>query len=170
MADNKITEYNSHAAPATGDQFFMIGASEEYRIDYDALANAILDKLTSKTYSGINNNLIDAIAALNSSLTNLRLTAVIPNTVVAVGDSVSITADARNAHSVYILIGGTWNHSFIAAVFPNNSNTPVIRNIAMYRESFDEFRIEAKDTWGLTITNVSNVSLPILVYRIGKSN
>ena len=70
MADNKITEYNSHAAPATGDQFFMIGASEEYRIDYDALANAILNKLTSKTYSGINNNVIDAIAALNSRLTN----------------------------------------------------------------------------------------------------
>ena len=72
MADNKITEYNSHAAPATGDQFFMIGASEEYRIDYDALANAILNKLTSKTYSGISNNVIDAIAALNSRLPHLN--------------------------------------------------------------------------------------------------
>jgi hypothetical protein len=68
MADMKITEYNSHNAPATGDQFFMIGTSEEYRIDYDALASAILDKLTTKTYSGISNNVIDAIAALNSSL------------------------------------------------------------------------------------------------------
>ena len=66
MADMKITEYNSHNAPATGDQFFMIGTSEEYRIDYDALASAILDKLTTKTYSGISNNVIDAIAALNS--------------------------------------------------------------------------------------------------------
>lgn len=78
MADNKITEYNSHAAPATGDQFFMIGASEEYRIDYDALANAILNKLTSKTYSGINNNLIDAIAALNSKLRAISPTLVAP--------------------------------------------------------------------------------------------
>jgi hypothetical protein len=68
MADMKITEYNSHNAPATGDQFFMIGTSEEYRIDYDALASAILDKLTTKTYSGISNNVIDAIAALNSNL------------------------------------------------------------------------------------------------------
>ena len=66
MADMKITEYNSHNAPATGDQFFMIGTSEEYRIDYDALASAILDKLTTKTYSGISNNVIDAIAAVNS--------------------------------------------------------------------------------------------------------
>lgn len=65
MADMKITEYNSHNAPATGDQFFMIGASEEYRIDYDALAGAILDKLTTKTYSGLNNNTV--IGALQAT-------------------------------------------------------------------------------------------------------
>lgn len=110
------------------------------------------------------------ITALNNSLTNLKLTAVIPNTVVAVGDSVSITANSNNTHNVYILIGGTWNHSFISAVFPNNGNAPIIRNLAMYRESFDEFRIEAKDAWGLTITNTSNVPQPILVYRIEKYN
>ena len=79
MADMKITEYNSHNAPATGDQFFMIGTSEEYRIDYDALAGAILDKLTTKTYSGINNNVISAIAALNSSANMLSLGTAIPS-------------------------------------------------------------------------------------------
>ena len=49
MADQKINALPVKTAPATGDKVLMIGSAEEYQIDYDQLATAILNKLTSKT-------------------------------------------------------------------------------------------------------------------------
>lgn len=75
MADKMITTYNSHSSPTTDDKFFMVGASEEYLIDYAALAGAILDRLTSKTYSDLSGDtVIDAILgnASDISTTNGR--------------------------------------------------------------------------------------------------
>ena len=51
MADQKINALPTKTSPTTGDKMLMIGAAEEYQIDYDQLADAILNKLTSKTYS-----------------------------------------------------------------------------------------------------------------------
>lgn len=122
MADNKITEYNSHAAPATGDQFFMIGASEEYRIDYDALASTILDKLTTKTYSGISNNVIDAIAALNSSI-NFGVNTSAASTekavyIKAVADAVAETVGITTNKSIlgYVFVSGIDAFSCMGAI------------------------------------------------------
>lgn len=113
MADMKITEYNSHNAPATGDQFFMIGASEEYRIDYDTLASAILDKLTSKTYSDINNNVISAIAALNSRVNAKALKS---------GDDLNTFSDANSVGKYYAASG---------AIASTLSNCPTTNNFVM---------------------------------------
>ena len=46
MADQKINELPVKTAPTTGDRMLMIGSAEEYQIDYDQLATAILNKLT----------------------------------------------------------------------------------------------------------------------------
>lgn len=68
MADQKINALPTKTTPTTGDKVLMSGAAEEYLIDYDKLATAILNKLTSKTYSldQGTKTLIDAIDELNS--------------------------------------------------------------------------------------------------------
>lgn len=64
MADQKINALPTKTAPVTGDKCLMSGAAEEYLIDYDQLATAILNKLTSKTYS-LDQGTKTLIAALN---------------------------------------------------------------------------------------------------------
>ena len=64
MADQKINALPVKTAPATGDKMLMIGAAEEYQIDYDQLATAILNKLTSKTYA-LDQGTKTLVAALN---------------------------------------------------------------------------------------------------------
>ena len=64
MADQKINELPVKTAPTTGDKMLMIGAAEEYQIDYDQLATAILNKLTSKTYT-LDQGTKTLVAALN---------------------------------------------------------------------------------------------------------
>ena len=68
MADQKINELPTKTSPVTGDKCLMSGAAEEYLIDYDKLATAILNKLTSKTFTldQGTKTLIAAINELNS--------------------------------------------------------------------------------------------------------
>lgn len=68
MADQKINALPTKTAPVTGDKCLMSGAAEEYLIDYDKLATAILNKLTSKTFTldQGTKTLIAAINELNS--------------------------------------------------------------------------------------------------------
>ncbi len=51
MADQNITALPVATAPASSDQLLLVGATEEKLIDYDKLADAILQKLTSKQYT-----------------------------------------------------------------------------------------------------------------------
>ena len=64
MADQNITTLPEKTAPATGDKFLGIGTAEEYLIDYDKLADAVLGKLTSKTYA-LDQGTKSLVAALN---------------------------------------------------------------------------------------------------------
>ena len=70
MADQKINALPVKTAPTTGDKMLMIGAAEEYQIDYDQLATAILNKLTSKTYA-LDQGTKTLIAALNELNSNI---------------------------------------------------------------------------------------------------
>ena len=57
------------ATPASGDMFLMEDSEDTKKINYDKLADAILNKLTSKTYSGLETtakNFVTAINELNS--------------------------------------------------------------------------------------------------------
>lgn len=51
MADQNITALPASTTPASSDQLLLVGATEEKLIDYDKLADAILQKLTSKQYT-----------------------------------------------------------------------------------------------------------------------
>ena len=51
MADQNITALPVSTTPESSDQLLLVGATEEKLIDYDKLADAILQKLTSKQYT-----------------------------------------------------------------------------------------------------------------------
>lgn len=75
MADQKINELPTKTAPSTGDKMLMIGTAEEYQIDYDKLASAILDKLATKQYSELDTTaktVLGALDELNSKSYLLR--------------------------------------------------------------------------------------------------
>ena len=67
MADKEINvnALPVKAAPSTGDKMLMIGAAEEYQIDYDQLASAILDKLSTKQYSELDTTAKTVLGALD---------------------------------------------------------------------------------------------------------
>ena len=76
MADNEINvnALPVKTAPAAGDKMLMIGAAEEYQIDYDQLASAILDKLSTKQYSELDTTaktVLGALDELNGKSINL---------------------------------------------------------------------------------------------------
>lgn len=70
MADQNITALPVATTPESSDQILLVGATEEKLIDYDKLADAILNKLTSKNFSldqGAK-TLLQALNELNSKL------------------------------------------------------------------------------------------------------
>ncbi len=51
MADQAINALSTKTAPETSDQLLLVGTGETQLIDYDKLADAILNKITSKNYA-----------------------------------------------------------------------------------------------------------------------
>lgn len=73
MADQAINALPTKSSPSTGDKVLMIGTAEEYQILVDDLATAVLDKLTSKSYTldQGTKTLIAALNELNSKITSV---------------------------------------------------------------------------------------------------
>ena len=69
MADQNITALPVSDTPASSDQLLLVGATEEKLIDYDKLADAILNKLTSKNFS-LDQGTMPLIKALNELNSN----------------------------------------------------------------------------------------------------
>ena len=71
MADQAINALSTKTAPETSDQLLLVGAGEPQLIDYDKLADAILNKITSKNYAldAGQMTLLAALNKLNSDLT-----------------------------------------------------------------------------------------------------
>ena len=72
MADQNITALPVATAPASSDQILLVGAEEEKLIDYDKLADAILNKLTSKNFS-LDQGTMPLVSALNQLNSNAFL-------------------------------------------------------------------------------------------------
>lgn len=64
MADQPINGLPKQTTIADTDSLLAIGASEEYQIDYGKLADAILNKITSKAFT-LDQGSKTLIAALN---------------------------------------------------------------------------------------------------------
>ena len=64
MADQAINALSTKTAPETSDQLLLVGAGELQLIDYDKLADAILNKITSKNYA-LDAGQMTLLAALN---------------------------------------------------------------------------------------------------------
>ena len=75
MANKIISNLTPKTSPAAADVLAIEDTEATKKIDYNALADAILNKITSKTYSvaGSTQTLISAIDALNSNLTSIVL-------------------------------------------------------------------------------------------------
>lgn len=65
MADQEFMSLAQKTSPTAGSNLLMVNSSEAYRIDYDKLADAMLNKLTSKNYSSLETAAKNIIAALN---------------------------------------------------------------------------------------------------------
>ena len=64
MTDQAINALSTKTAPETSDQLLLVGAGEPQLIDYDKLADAILNKITSKNYA-LDAGQMTLLAALN---------------------------------------------------------------------------------------------------------
>lgn len=85
MADQAINALSTKTAPETSDQLLLVGAGEPQLIDYDKLADAILNKITSKKYAldAGTMTLTAALNALNGKLKPFHK-GIIKNTLVTV--------------------------------------------------------------------------------------
>ena len=81
MADQAINALSTKTAPETSDQLLLVGAGEPQLIDYDKLADAILNKITSKNYAldAGQMTLLAALNKLNSDKTKLCINSNISN-------------------------------------------------------------------------------------------
>lgn len=75
MADQAINALPTKSSPSTGDKVLMIGTAEEYQMLLDDLATAVLDKLTSKSYTldQGTKTLIAALNELNSKTSKINM-------------------------------------------------------------------------------------------------
>lgn len=64
MANQAINALSTKTAPETSDQLLLVGTGEPQLIDYDKLADAILNKITSKNYA-LDAGQMTLLAALN---------------------------------------------------------------------------------------------------------
>lgn len=103
MADQAINALPTQSAPKSSDQLVLVGAAEETLIDYEKLADAILNKLTSKTFTldAGQKTIIQALNTLNSDKANYG----------------SYTDDLNN---IPVIV----NEQTIYRVIPNCKNSP----------------------------------------------
>lgn len=64
MADQAINALSTKTTPETSDQLLLVGAGEPQLINYDKLADSILNKITSKNYA-LDAGQMTLLAALN---------------------------------------------------------------------------------------------------------
>ena len=78
MADQAINALSTKTAPETSDQLLLVGAGEPQLIDYDKLADAILNKITSKNYA-LDAGQMTLLAALNKLNSETKKMILLPN-------------------------------------------------------------------------------------------
>ena len=144
MEDQAINALSTKTAPETSDQLLLVGAGEPQLIDYDKLADAILNKIKSKNYA-LDAGQMTLLAALNKLNSesfnngyNLNLTDW--NSISAPGIYSGNGSDAKNSPSYS---EGIWIN---AIAFASNGNKNYITIIAFYGLHIS-VKTKAKETW-----------------------
>jgi hypothetical protein len=144
MADQAINALSTKTTPETSDQLLLVGAGEPQLIDYDKLADSILNKITSKNYA-LDAGQMTLLAALNKLNSesfnngyNLNLTDW--NSISAPGIYSGNGSDAKNSPSYS---EGIWIN---AIAFASNGNKNYITIIAFYGLHIS-VKTKAKETW-----------------------
>lgn len=78
MADQAINALSTKTAPETSDQLLLVGTGEPQLIDYDKLADAILNKITSKNYA-LDAGQMTLLAAINKLNSETKKMILLPN-------------------------------------------------------------------------------------------
>ena len=120
MADQAINALSTKTAPETSDQLLLVGAGEPQLIDYDKLADAILNKITSKNYA-LDAGQMTLLAALNKlnsdKISNDRFTVQhIYYEDTKVSELGGLDACVRDALNNTILKDGAFYGTFVAGI------------------------------------------------------
>ena len=145
MAEKYLGQLTAKSAPATGDILVLEDSEDTKKIDYDALANAILNKLTTKTYTvaGGTNTLIAAIDALNSNSISPKT---LPSTT---------TIEEIINPGIYWLRGSNYsdapvsNFGFLEVNRYTSSENAVFQRFTRYDAPTESYiRVKANNAWG----------------------
>lgn len=71
--ETNFASLKEKTTPASGDMFLMEDSEDTKKINYDKLADAILNKLTSKTYSGLKTTAKNFVTAINELNSNFKM-------------------------------------------------------------------------------------------------
>lgn len=140
MADQNITALPVSATPASSDRLLLVGATEEKLIDYDKLADAILNKLTSKNFS-----LDQGTMPLVSALNQLNSKAVGAFKAVGFADRSTITIKTNGEPYSYGML--------MVAINQNDSNSLLNFNITpSINQTIGKVSVIAKDSTTFIVT------------------
>ena len=153
MADQAINALSTKTAPETSDQLLLVGAGEPQLIDYDKLADAILNKITSKNYAldAGTMTLPAALNALNGKSSFISkekgVDIQVANEYVYTGLSFTVPkntlfiftarADYNNSESVGISIAGSDLNHNISTIVVNSEKYPTVLTHVLDRVSED---------------------------------
>lgn len=125
----------SKTSPSNADMFLLEDTEDTKKINYSALADAILNKLTSKTYSGLETsakNLVSALNELNSKWIFQR--------VATVGKVVEIPITTLNSYLMVIQHEGGSGY-YIGIAIMDQSYTRIFK-IGTSKDDFANIVIE----------------------------
>lgn len=97
MADQAINALSTKTTPETSDQLLLVGAGEPQLIDYDKLADSILNKITSKNYA-LDAGQMTLLAALNKLNSETKKMILLPN-------GKTVTLVSTQDYDIIIIVG-----------------------------------------------------------------
>ena len=147
MADQNITALPVSDTPASSDQLLLVGATEEKLIDYDKLADAILNKLTSKNFS-LDQGTMPLIRALNELNSKAIVTKINTSSDRFKTDFETWFSAQKDGSMHIILLNAGWRSMVIG--YKTNSKYGKFIQIN-YNTSSNAFCtvLEGKITWGV---------------------
>ncbi len=131
MEDQVINALSTKTAPETSDQLLIIGTGEPRLIDYDKLADAILNKITSKNYAldAGQMTLLAALNKLNSETSKLVALYCIKKTNTSSSGTLTFTYNALRC-SIIMFITQNQKDSSLYYIGINTFNNATITKLA----------------------------------------